>query len=490
VVIAEETFIENKGGNMKKRIALAITVLMVFATLFAACTGTPDAPADGGSAPAASSDGDSDAQDAPEGASAYDQLMTLLENPESALALSGVQPKSYVSREDVVKGLDNITPKAAGDIKVAWAAASLGSEFFEGLRDSAQSEAAKLGMQPIDLQSADFNLQTQQQQVDTYVTNQVDVLILNAVDLHSSTQMIKTVIDAGIPVLVTGPTAAKDEYQMITAIISGSNESGFQVGQYCAEQLYVPGEVLRTGMIISKLEDADSNSRPCGWIAGYLFKSAEINGTPYESKYDAILEAYNIWTEYKTKRSYDLSEKGLNLTQLGVGEGTSADNGRTAVQDIIVADPDMQLLVSEMDSMAVGAIPELKTQGKIPGQDIKVVTCADATTTALDLIKSGELMATATNIPFMAATSMVDIIYDLFVGGRTGAPAGASTPADAAVYYNNLPATSFTPTIAITAENVDQYYPTGEPAPFNTFAKYDPYTPLSVDEYNALHTND
>jgi ribose transport system substrate-binding protein len=485
---------EERGGrrNMKKRIMLVMAVMMAVTAVFAACTATPDSggstgttgAAAGTTAPAASG-----GEPEPE-LSSYDQLMQLLENPESALALSGVQPKSYEGRANVYKALDNITPKAVGDIKIGWAAASLGSEFFEGLRDSAQGEAQKLGFQPIDLQSADFNLQTQQQQVDTYITNQIDALILNAVDLHSSTQMIKAVNDAGIPVLVTGPTAAKPEYQMITAIISGSNESGFQVGQYCAEQLYKPGEALRVGMIISKLEDADSNSRPCGWIAGYLFKAAEINGQPYDSKYDAILEAYGIWMDYKARRSYDLSDKGLNLTQLGVGEGTSADNGRTAVQDIIVADPGMQLLVSEMDSMAVGAIPELRTQGKIPGQDIKVVTCADATTTALDMIRGGELMATATNIPFMAATSMVDIIYDLFVGGRDGAPDGAKTPAEAAVYYNNLPATSFTPTIAITAENVDTYYPTGEPAPFDTFAKYDPYTPLSIDEYNDLHKND
>lgn len=453
---------------MKKKITSLFAVILALIVL-AACTATPE-PAD----PAAPS------EETPSALSSYDQLMALQENPESALALSGVQPKSYESRASVNKALP-VTPKPAGELKIGWAAASLGSEFFEGLRDSAQAEAKKLGMQPIDLVSADFNLQTQETQVDTFITNKVDVIILNAVDLHSSTQLMKKITDAGIPILVTGPTAAKPEYPMITAIISGSNESGFQVGSYSAEKLYKEGEVLRVGMIISKLEDADSNSRPCGWIAGWLYKSAEISGTPYESKYDAILEAYNIWNEYKSKRSYDLSEKGLNLTQLGVGEGTAAENGRTAVQDIIVADPDMDLLVSEMDSMAVGAVPELKNQGKTPGKDIFVVTCADATVTVLDMIKSGDVMATATNIPFMAATSMVDIIYDMFCGPDTAA---------ASEKYNDMPATSFTPTMAITTENVDKYYPTGEAAPFNTFSKYDPWTPVSISEYNEQHAND
>jgi ABC-type sugar transport system substrate-binding protein len=475
----------------KRKFALIIALLIGISAIMISCTATPEdnAPATDAETPPAADEGDATTTsegdtpadgDAAPAESAYDQLMKLQENPETALALSGVQPKSYESRADVPKGLP-VQPKAAKDLKIGWAAASLGSEFFEGLRDSAQAQAKKYGIPEIDLQNADFNLETQQQQVDTFITNKIDALILNAVDLHSSVQMIQKVVDAGIPVLVTGPTAAKPEYQIITAIISGSNESGFQVGLYCAEKLYKKGEVLKVGMVISKLEDADSNSRPCGWIAGYLYKAAEIDGTPYESKYDAILEAFNVWMEYKNNRKYDLSEKGLNLVELGVGEGTDAAKGQTATADILISSADMDLLVVEMDSMAVGALAEIKQQGKTPGQDIKVVTCADGTKTALDYIKAGELMATATNIPFMAATSMVDIIYQLFDGDDT---TGFNE------YSNDMPATSFTPTMAITAENVDQYYPDVDDPIFGKFAKYDPYTPLSIPEYNDAHAND
>jgi ABC-type sugar transport system substrate-binding protein len=468
---------------MKKRISMVVALLVVFTFVFAACTATPDQPADTGStAPAApAEDGGSSEAAAPAATeSAYDTIMKLQENPESALALSGVQPKSYESRESVPKGLP-VEPKDVKDVKIGWAAASLGSEFFEGLRDSAQQEAKDKGFNTIDLQNADFNLETQQQQVDTFITNKIDALILNAVDLHSSVQMIQKIVDNGIPVFVTGPTAAKPEYEIITAIISGSNESGFQVGLYSAEKLYKQGEVLKVGHVISKLEDADSNSRPAGWIAGFLYKAAEINGTPYESKYEAILDGYNAWMTFKDARKLDLSEKGLNLVGLGVGEGTDAAKGQQATADILVQTPDMQLLVVEMDSEGIGALAEIKQQGKVPGKDIMVVTCADGTKTALDLIKSGEIMATATNIPFLAATSMVDMIYDIFCGPDT-----AKANAD----YNNLPATSFTPTMAITAENVDQYYPDVNDPIFGKFAKYDPWAPVSITAYNELHAND
>jgi ABC-type sugar transport system substrate-binding protein len=468
---------------MKKRVALTVALLLVFTLALAACTATPDQPADSGSAGSGGSsaveDNGSSAEDS------YDQIMKLLENPETALALSGVQPKSYESRESVPKGLP-VAPKPASEIKVGWAAASLGSEFFIGMRDSGMARAEELGIGSVDLQNADFNLETQQQQVDTFITNKVDAMILNAVDLHSSVQMIQKIADAGIPVIVTGPTAAKVDYQTISAVISGSNESGFQVGQYCAEELYATGEPLNVGMVISKLEDADSNSRPCGWIAGYLYKAAEIDGTPYESKYDALLEAYHVWEQYKNDRHYDYSEKGLNLTQLGVGEGTDAAKGQAATSEVIIADPNMDILVVEMDSMAVGALSEIKTQGKKPGEDIKVVTCADGTVTSLDFIKAGELMATATNIPFMNSVSMMDMIYNLFDATDSG-----KTQEEWNVYYNNMPATSFTPTLAITAENVDEYYPEDPSDPiFGKFARFDPWTPIDIQGYNDLHAKD
>jgi ABC-type sugar transport system substrate-binding protein len=474
---------------MKRKILIVFALAVFMVMAFSACTGTPETTGgDEADANAASESDDSDAA-APE-LSSYEQIMQLLENPESALALSGIQPNSYEGRADIAKGLP-VEPKDVKDLKIAWAASQLGSSFFEGLRDSAQAEAKRLGMNELILQSADLSLETQNEQIDNFVTMGIDALILNAVDLHAQSQKIREVTEKGIPVLVTGPTAARPEYGMITAIISGSNESGFQVGAYAAEKLYKPGEVNKVGFVIAKLEDADSNSRPCGWIAGYLSKSAEMDGRPYESKYDVLLEAFNIWSEFKNTRKYDLSEKGLNLAWLGVGEGLDVAKGQQATADQLTGNPDTNIIVAEMDSMGVGVIQECRQQGKTPGQDIFVTSCADGTRVSLDFIKSGELMATATNIPFLPATTMVDIIYDLFVGGREGASESANTPEKAVVYYNDLPATSFVPTMAITAENADRYYPSApETVVEGTCATYDPWTPLSISEYITLHAHD
>ena len=480
---------------MKRRIAFVIALVMVVSMVFAACTATPSQPSTdtGASTPPASTDTGSTGDNSAPAAStesSYDQIMALLQNPEDALALNGVQPKSYDSRDSVNKGLP-VTPKAAKDVKLGWAASQLGSEFFEGLRDAAQAEAANLGLNPIDLRSADLSLETQNQQIDDFVTQGIDCLLLNAVDLNAQAQIIKQVSDKGIPVIVTGPTASKPEYQLVTAIISGSNESGFVAGQYAAQQLYQQGQVLKVGFVIAKLEDADSNSRPCGFIAGWMSQVAQMNGTPYASKYDVLLEAFNIWSQFKNDRKYDLSDKGLNLAWLGVGEGLDVAKGQQATADQLTGNPDTNLIVAEMDSLGYGVVQECKQEGKTPGQDINVITCANGARQALDYIKSGEFMATATNIPFIPASTLVDIAYDLLVGGRASAPDSANTPDKASVYYNDLPSTSFMPTMLITKDNVDKYYPTSPDTQFDgTFALYDPWTPVTITDYNAQHAND
>jgi ribose transport system substrate-binding protein len=253
-------------------------------------------------------------------------------------------------------------------------------------------------------------------------------------------------------------------------VISGSNESGFQVGYYCAEQLYKPGTVLMVGVVISQLPDADSNSRPSGWIAGYLTKKAEVDGTPYKSKYDALLEAYNVWGDLKSRGRLDYSQKGLNFVSLAAGNSTAAEAGQRASSDMLTANPDMDILVVEMDSMCIGALQEVKQHGLVPGKDIKVVTCADGTTTILKLIKDGEVMATATNIPYYPGQGIIKLIHQIFEEGYDA---------------NNLPSTSFTPTEVIHAGNVDAFYDESDP-----FAKVGPWEPITIDEYNRLHANE
>ena len=467
---------------MKKRVIMAVAMIVIVTMVFATACGGGNSSG-GGSSSSGSGGGSSSSSSDSGGAGvaadtdrlsaedAYQEVVRLLANPELAMPLSGVEPKWYPDRSDVYKAIPT-EPCDPSTLHFGLSAGVMGSEFFEEMWGVTTDMLDSYGI-TWEFQNADLNLETQKQQMQAMITNKCDAIYLSSIDIHSSTYLIQESVDAGIPVIILCPTAAKPEYPIITNFVGGGNEPGFQVGLYCAEKLYSLEKPAKVSMLLALMENASTHSRAAGWIAGWLYKANELQGTPYESKYQAILDGFNVWQTFKDSRKYDLTAFGLDLVDHAVAGGMDAMKGTAASTDLIVAHPDMDLLWVEMDSLAIGAIAELKTQGYTPGVDILVSTCADGTKTALDFIKSGELFATATNHPATGSIAIVEILYRMF------------TDPSSFDWVNNLPETSFTPTEAVTIENVDLFYD-----PNSAFAKAPDYKAVSIPEYNELHKND
>lgn len=451
-----------------KKILTFVVVLAMVVSAFAACSGTPAASTAPSAAPSTAPSTEESAAPGTEqsaapsqaASSSLDQLLA----KEDKLALSGIVSGHLESRADINKGL----PVQKKDkVTIGWTGASLGSTFFQGMMDSANAKAAEYGY-TMNYQNASFDLNAQQNHLDTFITQKVDIIVCNAVDVDSTMSYYERAVAAGIPVIITGPKQAKDSYQIITTFLSGSNESGFQVGLYAAEKLYKKGEVLKMGVTQSDIQSADAHSRPCGFIAGWLYKSAEMDGTPYASKWDAVLEAYEAWTTCFKNGSYDgLKDKGLDIVGYGVGVTTDAAGGQKASSDLITAHPDMDLIFVEEDSQALGVIQEIKQHNMEPGKDILLCCGADGTKEAMEYIQQGVIMATASNCPYYDGEYVINLIHDIFANGFDA---------------NNMPANSFTPTFCINADNVAQYYDANL-----AFAKPDPWKVMTIDEYNAAN---
>ena len=105
---------------------------------------------------------------------------------------------------------------------------------------------------------------------------------------------------------------------------------------------------------------ADSESRPCGFIGGFLLKSAEMAGNPYPSKYDAMLEGYYAWVDLRDNGKLDLSEKGINFVGYGSGGSPDPQGGQKASLILVTAHPEMDLLFVETDMF-----PELKQKSRV-----------------------------------------------------------------------------------------------------------------------------
>ena len=108
------------------------------------------------------------------------------------------------------------------------------------------------------------------------------------------------------------------------------------------------------------------------------------------------------------------------------------------MEDILVAHPDINILISEQDAMALGALQAITEAGK--KGDILVVAGADGQKEAYELIKKGEYGATGLNDPVQIAEMAVEVAVRVLKGER------------------DFPKVIYTPAICITKENVDKYY--------------------------------
>ena len=447
---------------MKRSKILSLLLAVLFITaLIAGCGKTTDTPSTSPSASPSASP--SDASPSAPAKSSLEQLLAM----ENKRPLGGVQPAFQESRASINKALP-IKKTNSDHIVIAWASASQGSSFFTEMVKSAKARCDQYGYEFL-IQVANFDVNLQMTQIENFLTQDIDFLVVNAVDIDATVRYYEQAVEKGVPCFVVGPTAAKPEYPLVTTVLSGSFESGFVVGVYLAEKLYSEynGKELEVGFVFSRADDADSNSRPCGFVSGYLFKQAELNGKPYASRWDAVLEAYNVWTS--TVQSGSGKVPGiLNLLGYEAAGATDANSGQDAAGKLLTRYPKMNLLFADTDSLSPGVLQEIEQRGFVPGKDIMVATGADGADYNLVNILAGKVIATGTNAPYYTGEGVIEIIHMILDGYDA----------------NNLPASSYTPTYCVNVDNINEYYD-----PALEFAPAVPWDVMTIDEYNEYNAN-
>ena len=387
------------------------------------------------------------------------------------IPLSGVVSNHFDSRASVAKAVDKLAAKSGKDkIKIACMMASQGTQFFTTLSAAVQEKCDEYGYE-VTFFDANFDLGAQQTQYEQVLAGDYDYIICNAVDIDATADAYRQSVEKGIPVTVTGPTAAKDEYQITTTILSGSWAAGEATGEYTAEYVYknmgFDGTALKWGAVVDKMGDADSESRPCGFIAGYLLKYDELTGqNTYKDKWDAGVVAYNIWTELRDKGSYTI-DGILDLKQVVCTENIATSAAQPKCAELLAANPDLDIAFVETDSFGLAMVTELYQQGKKPGEDILVVYAADGTGELCQAIKKGEVLCIAVNCPTYNGYGAVDICKYILEGTKD---------------CNDLPANSFTPTYCVTPDNVGKVYKEG-----NLYADPMEWNIQTTNEYNEAN---
>lgn len=135
-------------------------------------------------------------------------------------------------------------------------------------------------------------------------------------------------------------------------------------------------------------------------------KIAVLEGTPGASV-----------TNDRTKGFEDAikGKSGMQIVASQTGNFVRAD-GQQVMEQIIQANPDINAVYAQNDEMAIGAITALKSAGKNPGQDVKIVGI-DGTQDAAQAIQTGDLNATVTTNPRFGPKAF-DVLKDYFAGKK------------------------------------------------------------------------
>jgi ribose transport system substrate-binding protein len=331
-------------------VASLVTVLVL-----AACggsAGTTSAPASAGVSPAAANSLSASANSG--AASAKPSVGAAA----SASANSGVaSAKPSVGAAASASTSASAPGNTATGKKIGLALSTLSNPFFVSVRDGAQKAATAAGAQLVVADAADDNAK-QADELSNFVTQKLDVIIVNPTDSDAVVSSVKKANDGKIPVIAVDRGANGGT---IDSLIASNN---VQAGKLGAEQLVkaVPQDA-KVGMLVGVPGASAARDRGQGFKDALGDKSVN------------------------TKNVTLVVEQVANFKR---------DEALNVMQNMLTAHPDLAGVYAQNDDMALGAVQAVKAKsltGKV------AIVGTDGIADATSAIKSGDMYATVAQQP-------------------------------------------------------------------------------------------
>ncbi len=229
----------------------------------------------------------------------------------------------------------------------------------------------------------------QNEQINTFITQGVDALIINPVMTSAADQIIATVQAAGIPTVLINrePTP---------------------------EQMAVYDKLVYVGC----------DARQSGTMQGELIldtpNKGDINGDGKVSYIMVQGDPENVDAQYRTEFSVKaLVDAGMEVEELNLTRG---DWMRERGQEIVANDlaqfgDQVEVVFCNNDDMAIGALQSIQAAGRKVNEDIYLVG-VDALDAALNEVSNGNMTGTVLNDAVGQATAAVEQMEAL-LGGAT-----------------------------------------------------------------------
>lgn len=276
--------------------------------------------------------------------------------------------------------------------KLGFSQVVMNCPYYLALYAGAMDAAKKLNVELIWL-NADNIVARQISDIEDLLTKKINGLLVNPVTPTALNSAINKVIKAKVPIvsvdreLATGSTAYVGIDQW---------KAGRLVGEFIAKVLNGKGKVIE--------------------IAGDPGDSA---GKGRGGGFREILAKYP-----------DIKIVGPFIAHYSMAEGMAV------MEDVLAANPDVNLVYCHNDAMALGAQRTLRANGRT---DVKVVAVDGQKQAYEEIMRGDQYLATVINNSYEIATKAMEVMVDILDGKA-------------------YPKRTITGTILVTDENVKQYY--------------------------------
>jgi ABC-type sugar transport system substrate-binding protein len=228
---------------------------------------------------------------------------------------------------------------------------TLNNPFFVTLRNGAQQAAKKEGAKLI-IADAQDDAATQQDDVQNFVTQQVDAILINPVDSEAVVPAVQAANQANIPVIALDRGASGGKLE---TLIASDNVEG---GRMAAKELI---QLVGSGPV-AQLEGIPGTS------------PTRDRGQGFEE----VINAQDAVQLVSSQTANFLRTEGLNVTE-----------------NILQSNPGIKGIFAQNDEMAMGAVRAL---GGRAGSEVKIVGF-DGIEDALKAIQAGKMNATIAQQP-------------------------------------------------------------------------------------------
>ncbi len=313
--------------------------------------------------------------------------------PDDATDADAATEETEATDADDTEATDDETADAS-DVTIGLALSTLQNPFFVTLRDGAQAAADEAGA-TLSVSDAQDDAQQQADDIQDFITQAVDVILINPVDSAAIVPSIEAANEAGIPVFTVDRGA--DGGEVVTHIASDNVLGGRLAAEYLFEQVGGEGTVAQLEGVPGA---SATNDR------GQGFQEA-LDGAP-----------------------------GIELASSQTAN-FNREEGYNVAQNLFQATSDLAGIFAQNDEMALGAVEAAEEAGLT---DL-VIVGFDATDDALAAIADGRMAGTVAQQPALMGELGVDLAVDFLVEGQELTPI---VPVEVAV---------------VTTANVDDFLP-------------------------------